>query len=267
MTSIPGETNMTRTIRKRAGALAIGAAAVASAALGACSVDATPYLVIKAVRGLSIENAGCGASDTNEPSGQYDAGTAADTAVKAIGAGKYLIGFQLQNALAPNGDEDNEGTTVGRLDSNRIQLTELKITINNDKPWDFLPSDNAATLTQLVGPGEELSFVATIFDETIATAMLLGSEGKQSPIDQTNESFPLDISLQILGRTLDGTEVESNVIEMSVTICNRCLDAKQGTECVEPCGADLLDCTSPDYISTASGCSLAQADGFVCGGE
>lgn len=266
MTSNPGAKNMMRTFRRQAGALAMGAVAVASAALGACSVDATPYLVIKAVRGIAIADGGCAASDINEPSSQYDAGTAHADEVKALGAGKYLIGFQLANALSPNGDEDTDGTTTGRLDSNRIQLTELKIKLDNREPWDFLPADNSATLTQLVGPNEELSFIATVFDETLATAMLLGAEGKQSPIDQTNESFPLNVSLQILGRTLDGTEVESNVIEMTITICNRCLDTRPGTTCIEPCGTDA-DCTGEGFISSAAGCSLAQADGFVCGGE
>lgn len=255
---------MKRTFRKRAGMLAIGAVAAASAMIGGCTVDATPYLVIKAVRGLELSGEGCAPSETLQPQTQYDAGVGRDKDVSGLGLGKFLIGFELVNALSPNGDDDMGETTTGRLDSNRIQLTELKITIDNKEPWDFLPKDNTATLTHLIGPGEPLGLVAAVFDEKLATAMILGAEGKQSPIDQANESFPLNISLQIFGRTLDGTEVESNIIEMTITICNRCLDLKKGSECIDTCATD--DCSLEDFAPTAGGCSYAQLDGYLCGG-
>lgn len=233
---------------------AAGVACAALAGAAGCGVESNPKLTISRVNGIILEENACRVGEEVLPTGVFDAGTASDDAVRALGVGKYLLGVTITNNLPPNDDDETEEQTTGRLNTNKVQINEVVVTIDNSAPWTFLPTELVGTVSFLIDSGDEVSFPVTILDERLAQLMIQGGEGatQQSPVDQPNESFPLNISVLVRGETLDGDEIESNVVTQVVSICNHCLDP---------------DPTTPenDNVGVCPACSLAQPDGFTCG--
>ncbi len=191
--------------------------------LAACGEDVR----VVALHGLTPAGPGaCEAAEGHNAAPRFDA---------SAGQG-YWVAIELQN-----------------FGSDPVSFDSIAVELVNDKPWDFLPASNSvpAAITLAAGgdDGDRGLFVVQLIDRQLAVAALLGSEGKQSPIDATGESFPLNFSVSVAG----GEELEVTPAEASVTLCNGCLDQDPATVPVEPCAT-----------GEPQGCSVAQEDGFRC---
>lgn len=209
---------------------------LAAVALAGCGdVETTGFLSLSQVSGIAVEEDGCGAPDkTLVPPLVYDAGTGALTGAD------YLLGLWLQNSLVAN--DDTEGTSTGRINTNRIQVQRIVVEFTDRKQWGFLPESEDVGMPFVVDTEAEVGWPTRLIPVELAKSML---EDSASPIAAVGAMADLPVRIRASGNLLDGTEVESNTFELTLKVCNGCSGG---------CPAG----------SVAKGCSLAQPDLYEC---
>ena len=216
----------------RFGTALVGLAA-ATSGLAACGVDSNPYLVISAFHRLDVEDDGCKWSELPVVGGTFDAGVSAHA---GAGRGTYTQYVRIDNIMPPNGDDDEQ-----RLNTTWIQLTEFEVSFDRTGPWAFLPASRVIP-TAFVAQSESENFVPVpALDPQVAKLMI---EGSGSPIAEDGACAELIVTYQARGVMGDGTEIESNVVDFPMTICNGAVGCPMG------------------FLS--KGCSFVQPDGFIC---
>jgi hypothetical protein len=221
--------------------------AVALLAGTACSVDTQSSIVIDGFFPLTFDDGStaCVPGDQDNPitSGTYDAG------LGQLGVSYYTY------VLVRNNLPDNSDNSAGRLNSNDFQLRSLEVTIDNAKPWQFLPSKqivNASAGVRVAGT----SFVPVpLISPTLAASMVQGSPAAPSPIANEGSQFAINVRVRAKGVLNDGSEVESNEMSFPMTISNHKLG--------NPCQTNQLlsGCT---VVDTAQGTFPVQSDGWTC---
>ena len=216
------------------GLLAVGAAL----ALAGCGeVESTGFLSLSQVSGIALEEDRCGAPDrTLVPPLVYDA------AVGAVWNSDYMLGLWLENNLVAN--DDTEGTSSGRINTNRVQVQRIVVEFPDREKWNFLPEKVDVGMPFVVDSEAYVGWPTRLLPVEQAKKMI---ENQASPIAKAGTSASLPIRIRAEGELLDGTAVESNTFELTLTVCN---------------GSCGLRC--PDGFKPVKTCSLAQPDLHDC---
>jgi hypothetical protein len=210
----------------------------ALAALGGCGdVETTGLLSLTQVSGIAMETDGCGAPDkTLVPPLVYDA------AVGAAVTRDYLLGLWLENKLVAN--DDTEGTSSGRINTNRIQVQRIAVEFLDRQRWSFLPERVNVGMPFVVDSEGSVGWPTRLLTAALAKQIV---EHPASPIRAPESKAELPIRIWAEGVLLDGTAVESNPFDLTLTVCNG------------SCGGGC-----PVGYKVAKECSLAQPDLYEC---
>ena len=222
-------------------------AAVLAVSLAGCGeVEETGYLSLSQASGIALEEEGCGAPDkTLVPPLMYDAG------VGARGGYDYMLGLWFQNNLVAN--DDTDGTSTGRTNTNRVQVERVVVEFPDRDRWPFLPESIDVGMPFVVDTESEIGWPTRLIPVRYAREMI---ENSTSPIVQAGDRIePLRIRIRASGQLLDGTKVESNTFDMELGICNDCIsDCPEGSDpddiCVCPIGTEAKGCSRPSATSS-----------------
>lgn len=210
------------------------AAGLAAALVGCGDEKETGYLMLSQVSGIAIEDDGCGAPDKKlVPPLSYDAG------IGALGA-DYLLGLWIRNDLVANDDTE---TSVGRINTNRVQVQQIEVEFIDRERWGFLPEVMSVGMPFVVDSEAEVGWPTGLIPAEAARLMI---EHPESPIAQRGSYYAsLPVRIRVVGKLLDGTAVKSNDFQLNLRVCNECLSfCPEGSE--------------PKV------CSIAQPDLFEC---
>lgn len=155
--------------------------------------------------GLKAEDDGCTRTDDMTSFGHYDVAVAEEFGFP------YLVYAHLRNDLAPTGDESN-----GRVDSNPVEVTRMRLVFEGEG-WPTLPAPMEIPVTgTLIEPADEHWKLVEAIPAEVA-GLLESNFERVGPL-----SKELRVRISFVGRTLDGTTVESNALTFKVFVCNGC---------------------------------------------
>ncbi|WP_373044968.1 hypothetical protein [Vulgatibacter sp.] len=208
----------------------------ATLGLAACGVDSSPSMTIEGFHSIKLEADGCTFNtDIMSTGGTFDAGASAQ------GGGEFFTWMRIHNSMQSTAsDEEWEE----RQDTNWIQLTEVRIRYQNKGAWSFLPAKRTIPTGIVIDSSAELYKSVAPFDQAMAQLMIDGANGVASPIPNPGDCADLIVTMQAAGVMGDGSDIESNEIDYTVSICNQVVGCPAG------------------WIPT--GCSFVQPDGFTC---
>lgn len=218
----------------RTATAAIGLAATLGG-LAACGVESSPSFTLAAFHGLKVETDSCTYTEDLRGGGLFDA------LVSSQSGSPYVLYLELQNNLASNEDESSH-----RLNTNKIQLTEIEVSYQNEGAWSFLPKKTRIPAGAVIDTNGSLFISVGAMDKAFADLALTGKDGVASPIGGPNDSSELLLTFKAKGRMGDGTDIESNELDYTVSICNGCM--------MPMCNVEAA-------------CALAQPDGIKCAEE
>lgn len=193
----------------------------------------TEALTLKSFHGLKASKDGCTHTDNGIVGGRYDVGLATTE-----GAGDFAIYLQLVNNL-----KSNENLGAGRLNTNQVKVSDIEVAFDRSGPWSFLPERIKISTGIVVETGEKHFTPIGAIPQKIAAAMY----DRPEIFDFRDDVLvPLRFSVKAAGTLFDGTEAESNELDVTIDVCRNCLDV---------CGGGPVD---------AACTSWAQPDGWAC---
>ncbi len=189
------------------------AAVLAVSVAGCGDVESTGFLSLTQVSGLDFEEGDCGAPNkTLVPALAYDAG------VGTANGSSYLLGLWLQNSLVAN--DDTDGTSTGRINTNQIRIKRIEVSFTDRELWGFLDEKIDVSMPFTLDTESEIGWPTDVIPLRYAKDMI---ENPKSPIRQERTGWTsLPIRIRAVGELLDGTKVESNEFDLTLSVCNLC---------------------------------------------